>query len=125
MSGGLELNGAFKSIVDEGPMTDKKMEPANISAHWKRWKLKSSIILMLLGVSAIIVYLFRAGLAKQYAGLGAALCVITCGGFLVWHVVHLFAEQDVIEEQKINVNQATVSPSQSNQADKKANPDLR
>jgi hypothetical protein len=106
-------------------MTDKKMEQANISARWKRWKLKSSIILMLLGAVAVIVYLFRAGLAKQYEGLGAALCVIACGGFLVWHVIHLFAEQDVIEEQKINVNQATVSPSQSNQADKKANPDLR
>jgi hypothetical protein len=68
-------------------------------AHWKRWKLRSSILLMVLGALAVIVYLMRSGLAKEYEGLGAALCAIACGGFLVWHAVHLFAEQDRIEEQ--------------------------
>ena len=55
---------------------------------------------MLLAVVGIIVYLVQAGLAKQYAGVGAALCVIACGGFLVWHAVHLFAEQDAIDEKQ-------------------------
>lgn len=55
---------------------------------------------MLLGVCAIIVYLLRAGLAKQYEGVGAALCVIACFLFLVWHLVHLFAEQDAVEEKE-------------------------
>ena len=68
-------------------------------AHWKRWKFKSSIILMVVGALAVIAYLLLSGLAKQYEGLGAALCAIACGGFLVWHAVHLFAEQDRIEEQ--------------------------
>jgi len=79
-------------------MSDNKM------AAWKRWHHKSRIVLILLGVVAILVYLFQAGLAKQYAGLGAALCVISVGGFLVWHMVHLFAEEDEIEEREINVN---------------------
>jgi divalent metal cation (Fe/Co/Zn/Cd) transporter len=79
-------------------MTDKKMEQSTV----KRWHHKSRIILIVLGIVAIIVYLFQAGLAKQYAGLGAALCVISVGGFLVWHMFHLFLEEDVIEEREIN-----------------------
>lgn len=86
-------------------MSDKKI------ARWKYWHLKSRIILMLLGVVAIIVYLLRAGLAKQYAGLGAALCVISCGGFLIWHAVHLFAEQDALEEKYIDRPDEQTSPS--------------
>ena len=57
---------------------------------------------MLLGAAAIIVYLLLTGLAKQYAGVGAALCVISCGGFLIWHAVHFFAEQDALEEKYID-----------------------
>jgi uncharacterized membrane protein len=30
--------------------------------------------------------------------MGAALCAIACAGFLVWHVIHLMADQDRIEE---------------------------
>ena len=86
-------------------MSDKKDK-----SGWKHWHRKSRIILMLLGAVAIIVYLFQAGLAKQYAGLGAALCVIACGGFLIWHAIHLFAEQDALDEQQLN------------QADKATNP---
>lgn len=55
---------------------------------------------MLLAVIAIIVYLVQAGLAKQYAGAGAALCVIACGGFLIWHAIHMFAEEDAIQEKE-------------------------
>jgi divalent metal cation (Fe/Co/Zn/Cd) transporter len=76
-------------------MSDKKS-----ASGWKQLHHKSRIILMLLAVVGIIVYLFQAGLAKQYAGLGAALCVIACGGFLVWHAVHVFIEEDAIDEKK-------------------------
>jgi divalent metal cation (Fe/Co/Zn/Cd) transporter len=76
-------------------MSDKKS-----AAGWRHLHHKSRIILMLLAVVGIIVYLVQAGLAKQYAGLGAALCVIACGGFLVWHAVHLFVEQDAIDEKQ-------------------------
>jgi hypothetical protein len=89
-------------------MSDKKI------AGWKRWHFKSRIILMLLGAVAIIVYLLQSGLAKQYAGVGAALCAIACGGFLVWHLVHLFAEEDAIEEQQIDIpSEKTTNPSRS------------
>jgi divalent metal cation (Fe/Co/Zn/Cd) transporter len=95
-------------------MSDKK-------AGLKRWHLKSRIVLMVLGLVAIIVYLLQAGLAKQYAGLGAALCVISVGGFLIWHAVHVFLEEDVIEEQQIDKDQAAASSSQENPADKGTN----
>jgi hypothetical protein len=73
----------------------------------------------LLGAIAVIVYLFQAGLAKEYAGLGAALCAVACGGFLVWHAVHVFAEEDAVEEQQIN--QATDSSPQLNPVNKEPN----
>ena len=88
-------------------------------AGWKRWHLKSRVILILLGIIAVIVYLFQAGLAKEYAGLGAALCAVACGGFLVWHAVHVFAEEDAVEEQQIN--HETDSSPQLNPADKETN----
>lgn len=71
-------------------------------ARWKRWHHKSRIVLMVLAAGAIIFYLVCTGLAKQYAGLGAALCVITCGGFLIWHAIHLFAEEDTLDERLLH-----------------------
>jgi hypothetical protein len=90
--------------------------------RWRRWHLKSSIVLMALGAIAIIVYLLRSGLGEQYEGLGAALCVVACGGFLVWHVIHLFAEQDALEEQLIDVDRAKVSTPEPNRTDQETNP---
>ncbi|HTV42058.1 MAG TPA: hypothetical protein VMF08_15925 [Candidatus Sulfotelmatobacter sp.] len=85
-------------------MSDKK------NAGLKRWHLKSRVVLMVLGAIAIIVYLLQAGLAKQYAGLGAALCVVSVGGFLIWHAMHVFLEEDTIEEREINKNPADDNP---------------
>ena len=82
-------------------------QPAASVASWKRWHFRSRIILMLLAAVAVIVYLMRSGLAKEYEGIGAALCAVACGGFLVWHAIHLFAEQDAFDEQQ--QNQATSS----------------
>jgi hypothetical protein len=97
-------------------MSNQNAEPSTMntdstvpgrSSHWKRWRFKTSIALMLLGAAAIITYLVLTGLAKQYAGLGAALCAVACGGFLVWHTVHLFAEEDAIDEKLLNQNAPT------------------
>src|ERR1700733_3519864 len=63
----------------------------------KRWLITSSIVLIFLGAIAVIAYLFRFVLPKGYEGLGAALGAITCGGFLVWHLIHLFEEEDKIQ----------------------------
>lgn len=76
-------------------MSDKK------KVRLKQWHYKSRFILILFGAVAIIVYLIRAGRAKEYAGLGAALCVIACGLFLVWHAFHLFLEEDELEQKYI------------------------
>src|ERR1700733_1387993 len=82
-------------------------QPTTSAAPWKRWHFRSRIILMLLAAVALIVYLMRSGLAKEYEGLGAALCAVACAGFLIWHVIHLLAEQDAFDEQQLN--QATGS----------------
>jgi hypothetical protein len=97
-------------------MNDKKIDQPSGKPRWKHWHSKSRIILMLLGAIAVIVYLFQAGLAKQYAGLGAALCAVACGLFLVWHAIHVFAEEDAFDEQQLN--QATGSSPRLNPADK-------
>lgn len=99
----------------------ERLRPTTPIARWKRLHFKSSIILMSLGAIAVIVYLLRSGLGQQYEGLGAALCAIACGGFLVWHAIHLFAEQDALEEQQLHVNQATVSSPQPNPAGQEMN----
>ena len=82
-------------------------QPAAPVPLWKRWHFKSRIILMLLAAVAVIVYLMRSGVAKEYEGVGAALCAIACGGFLVWHAIHLFAEQDAFDEQQQNQETAS------------------
>ena len=87
-----------------------RLPPATPVSHWKRWKFRSSIFLMVLGATAIIVYLVLAGLAKQYAGLGVALCVIAVFSFLVWHAMQVFLEEDVIEEQTINKDHSGTNP---------------
>ena len=87
-----------------------RLPPATPVSHWKRWKFRSSIILMVLGATAIVVYLVLAGLAKQYAGLGVALCVIAVFCFLVWHAMQVFLEEDVIEEQTINKDHSETNP---------------
>ncbi len=86
-------------------MSDEKIDQPVVKRPatplWKRWHFKSRFILMLLGAFALIVYLLR---SKQYEGLGAALCAIACGGFLVWHAIHLFAEEDAFDEQQLRAN---------------------
>jgi hypothetical protein len=82
--------------------------------RWKRLHFKSRIVLMLLAAIAVIVYLLRSGLAKQYEGLGAALCAVACVGFLVWHAIHLFAEEDKLQDDLLKANKWPVSPPEEN-----------
>jgi hypothetical protein len=60
-------------------------------------------------------------IAQPYEGLGIALCAVACGVLLVRHALRVFAEQDKLEEEQINVDQATVSPSQPNPAELQMN----
>ena len=84
--------------------------PTTSVARRKGWHFASLIVLMPFGAVGVIFYLLRSAFAKEFEGIGAALCVVACGGFLVWHVIHLFAEQDKLQEEQLNANQATVSP---------------
>jgi len=79
----------------------------------KRWYFAGLIILMVLGVIVVIVNLLRYLLIEK--GLGVAVYAIAFDGFLVWHLIRLLEEDD-LQEQQLNANQATVSPSDSNPA---------
>lgn len=91
-----------------------RMHPPAPVARWKRWHFRSSIILVLLGASALLIYLLRSRVAEESEGIGAALCAVACGGFLVWHVIHLFAEQDKAQVHQLEETEATVSSPQPN-----------
>jgi hypothetical protein len=97
------------------------LHPTTPVTRRKRWHFASSIVLMSLGAIAVIVYLLRSALAEEYEGLGAALCAVACGGFLVWHLIHLLAEEDKLQDQQLNANQATVSPPEPNPAELQTN----
>src|ERR1700677_2601850 len=99
---------------DEMNTTSTKSTEA-VTRRKRRHRMRL-IILILLGVAGVIVYLLHPGLIKRYEGLGFALCAVAWGIFMIWHVIHLFAEEDEIEEQQIDVNQTTVSPPESNPA---------
>jgi len=98
------------------------LHPTTSVTRRKRRHFIRLIALILLGAIAVIVFVPRSTLAQRYEGLGAALCVIACGGLLVRHALRVFAEQDKLEEEQFNADQATVSPSQPNPAEIQANP---
>ncbi len=106
-----------KSVPPGGPL-----RPATPVTRRKRWHSASLAVLMPLGAIGVVVYLLRPALAKEYEGVGAALCAVACGGFLVWHFIHLLAEEDEVEEQQFNANQATVPPPEPNSAGQETNP---
>lgn len=87
----------------------------------KRWHFAGLIVLIPLGAIGVILCLLRSALAEEFEGTGAALCAVACGGFLIWHVIHLFAEQDALEEQQLHLYQATVSSSEPNPVGQETN----
>jgi small neutral amino acid transporter SnatA (MarC family) len=73
-------------------------------------------------VIGFIIFASRSAIAQPYEGLGIALCAVACGVLLVRHAFRVLTEQDKLEEEQVNTDQATVSPSQSNLAEIQANP---
>jgi len=113
-------------------MSDKNLEQSTVNtgglcrptrvSRWRRWHHKTQILLILLGTIGLTIYLLLVGLAKQYAGIGAALCAVAVGGFLIWHLVHLFAEEDVLEQRYIDHRTDSLSSPQPTPVDKTTNP---
>ena len=85
----------------------------------KRWRFASMIALILLGVILVIRYLLQSDSAGSLEGLGVAFCVIVCGGLLVRRELRVMAEEDKLQEEQLN--QATVSPPESNPASQETN----
>ena len=88
---------------------------ASITQGKRRYSVRL-IALMSLGAIAVIAYVPRSAPAQSYEGLAAALCVVACGAFLVRCFTRVLAEEDELQEQQLNANQATVSPSDPNPA---------
>lgn len=90
--------------------------------RWKRLHFKSRIVLMLLAAIGVILYLLRSAFTEEFVGLGAALCAAACAGFLVWHAIHLFAEEDKLQDDLLKANKWPVSPPEENSDERQTNP---
>jgi hypothetical protein len=101
---------------------DESMQLTTPVTPRKGWHFISLIFLMPLGAIGVVLYLLRHVFTADYEGLGAALCAVACGGFLVRHVIHLFAEEDKMQDQQRNANQATVLPLKPNPTELQINP---
>jgi len=88
----------------------------------KRRHFVELIALISLAAIAFIIFVSRSAIAQPYEGLGIALCVVACGILLVRHAFRVLMEQDKLQEEQLD--QATVSPPQSNPAEIQADPTL-
>lgn len=98
------------------------LQPTTPVARRRRWPSASLIALIVLFAIPVIVYLLRSEPATSLEGLGVALCAVACGGLLVRHFFHVLAEEDKFQEEQLNLNQATASPSESNPNGQETNP---
>jgi hypothetical protein len=88
--------------------------PPTLVARRKQRHFVELIALIALGAIAFIIFVSRSVIAQPYEGLGVALCAVACGVLLVRQVIRLMAEQDKLEEEQVNADQATISPTQPN-----------
>jgi F0F1-type ATP synthase assembly protein I len=98
------------------------LHPTTSATRRKRRHFVELIALISLGATAFIIFVSRSAIAQPYEGLGIALCAVACGVLLVRHAFRVLTEQDKLEEEQVNADQATVSPSQSNPVETQANP---
>ena len=97
------------------------LHPTTPIARRKRWPSASLIALMVLFAIPVVGYLLQSEPATSLEGLGVALCAVACGGLLVRHAFRVLVEQDKLQEEQLNADQATVSPSEPNPAGQEMN----
>jgi len=110
------------SDSNKSDQTSGSIDPTTSVAQRKRRHFIELIALISLGAIGFIIFASRSAIAQPYEGLGIALCAVACGVLLVRHAFRVLTEQDKLEEEQVNTDQATVSPSQSNPAEIQANP---
>jgi F0F1-type ATP synthase assembly protein I len=98
------------------------LDPTTSVARRKRRHFVELIALISLGAIGFIIFASRSAIAQPYEGLGIALCAVACGVLLVRHAFRVLTEQDKLEEEQVNADQATVSPSQPNSGGPQMNP---
>jgi hypothetical protein len=104
------------SDSSKSDQTSGSIDPTTSVARRKRRHFIELIALISLGAIGFIIFASRSAIAQPYEGLGIALCAVGCGIFLVRYAFRVLTEQDKLEEEQVNANQATVSPSQPNSA---------
>ena len=112
----IEAVQATKSDQSSNPL-----HPTTLVARRKRRHFVELIALISLGAIGFIIFASRSAIAQPYEGLGIALCAVGCGIFLVRHAFRVLTEQDKLEEEQVNADQATVSPSEPNPAGQEMN----
>ena len=110
------------SDSNKSDQTSGSIDTTTSVAQRKRRHFIELIALISLGAIGFIIFASRSAIAQPYEGLGIALCAVACGVLLVRHAFRVLTEQDKLEEEQVNTDQATVSPSQSNPAEIQANP---
>jgi F0F1-type ATP synthase assembly protein I len=98
------------------------LDPTTSVARRKRRHFIELIALISLGAIGFIIFVSRSAIAQPYEGLGIALCAVACGVLLVRHAFRVLTEQDKLEEEQVNADQATFSPSEPNPAGQETNP---
>lgn len=98
--------------------------PATPVARRKGWSSAGLITLILFGPIVVIVYLLWNAPAVKLEGLGAGLCAVACGGFLIRRLVRGMEEEDKLEEELRNADPVTVSDSESNLPKNEMNPTM-
>jgi hypothetical protein len=112
---------ASNTIRAKSDQPGEPLQPTIPATHRKRLYLGRLIVLILVAAIAVIVYLFRPVVAQRYEGLGVALCAAACGVLLVRRVIRLMKAEDKFEEEHLNVDQTTNSPSEPNSAGQETN----
>jgi small neutral amino acid transporter SnatA (MarC family) len=110
------------SDSNKSDQTSGSIDPTTSVARRKRRHFIELIALISLGAIGFIIFASRSAIAQPYEGLGIALCAVACGVLLVRHAFRVLTEQDKLEEEQVNADQATVSPSQPNSAGPQTNP---
>src|SRR5580658_1279106 len=108
------MNGSNKKQATKTGDSSGPLRTTTPVARGKRWCSAGLIVPMLLGATAIIIYLLRSEIGEKYEGFGVALCAIACGLLLVRHFLGLLAEEDKLDEEQLNANPATDLPSEPN-----------
>jgi hypothetical protein len=123
----INTTGAKSIAAVQSTKSGQPGESAPAARPVARRKLWSSVglpAIISLAAIALILYLLRNVPAAKLEGLGAGLCVIAFGGFLLSRLVRGMEEEDKLEEELRSAGPATLSLSESKPENHEMNPTM-